>query len=189
VLLSGTVAEYASDDTYLHLTELTFPTNLSVISSGNVIDPVVLGVDRTPPGSTVYFKDQFSLETPVDIELIDKKLKPKDRGLDFWESLEGMLVRIPSPRGLGRTSSYGEVWVVGDKYATHSNARGGLTINVYPGGWDANPEAIRMSKPLDGTAVPKTVIIGTQFEDIIGVVSYAFVRDSFPPHRYLSLLC
>lgn len=147
VSLSGTVSEYASDETYLHLTEVTFPTNVTVLSSGHTVAPVVLGVDRTPPGSVIYVKDQFELTPPVDVEQDGDKLKEKKRGLDFWESLENMLVKVPNPRALGRTDYYNELWIVGADYATHANARGGLTTNVYPGGWDSNPEAIVRRRP------------------------------------------
>lgn len=85
-----------------------------------------------------------------------------------------MLVRVPSPRAVSRTSSYGDAWIVGESYATHSNSRGGLTINIYPGGWDANAEAVKLSKALDGSNIPKTTVMGTRFEDIVGIVSYAF---------------
>lgn len=57
-----------------------------------------------------------------------------------------MLVTIPSPRAVARTNYMGDVWVVGAAYATHGNARGGLTLGLYDDGdettWDSNPEAI-----------------------------------------------
>jgi hypothetical protein len=57
-------------------------------------------------------------------------------------SLENMLVTIPNPRAVSRTNYMSDIWIVGDAYATHSNARGGLTLGVYDGQWDANPEAL-----------------------------------------------
>lgn len=94
ITFSGTVSEYASDDTYLHLTELTYPSNITVLSSNNDVKPVVLGRDRTPPGSRIYFKDQFQLDAPIDVEAIDKKMKEKDQGLDFWERCASFRVTL-----------------------------------------------------------------------------------------------
>ena len=39
---------------------------------------------------------------------------------------------------------------------------------------DANPEAILVGAPLDGTKNPKTVVMGTTFQDITGIVTYQF---------------
>ena len=63
-------------------------------------------------------------------------------------SLENMLVTIPSPRAVSRTNYMSDIWIVGEGYATHSNARGGLTTGVYDGQWDANPEALVRRLPL-----------------------------------------
>ncbi|KAL7409612.1 Endonuclease/exonuclease/phosphatase [Mrakia frigida] len=178
ITLSGLVAEYSSDSTGLHLTELTLPKDIVVLSSNNVVTPLVLGVDRTPPGSAIFFEDQFQLPSQtVNIEETVTSLEPASRGLDFWESLEGMLVTIPNPRAVSRTNSYKETWIVGEAYATGSNAQGGLNLmKDVNGNWDANPEAIWVWSPLDGTSNPavSTTVIGTKYETITGIISYTY---------------
>ena len=53
ITLTGKVSEYRSDSSYLLLTELGSPSNITVVSSGHTVNPVVLGTDRSPP--TVSF--------------------------------------------------------------------------------------------------------------------------------------
>lgn len=76
-----------------------------MISSGNTVTPLVLGVDRTPPTNVIFFDEQFNLDPKINIETSVDVLQPAKRGMDFWESLEGMLVTIPNPRAVGRVSS------------------------------------------------------------------------------------
>ena len=136
VSLSAKVSEFrsASAPNDLHLTELTSPTNITVLSSGNSVVPIVLGRDRSPP--TQHFssldtgKDGF-LSVPGNQSLQDTPdhlLQPNKYGLDFWESLEGQVVTIPHPISLGFGNSFGEFWVRGNWHATGVNNRGGLTI-------------------------------------------------------------
>ena len=68
------------------------------------------------------------------------------------------------------SSRYGDTWVVGAWPTTGDNGRGGLTVTND----DANPEAIIILGPLDGTENPQDTKVGDQLEEITGVVSYAF---------------
>ena len=86
VRLTATVSEYASLETGLHLTELVFPSELAVISRGHDLRPIVLGVDRTPPGERIFVEDQLELKPGVDIEAEGGPLDVKVKGLAFWES-------------------------------------------------------------------------------------------------------
>jgi len=118
----------------LHLTELISPTNITVLSSGNPIVPIVLGRDRSPP--TQHFSSLDSgpdgfLSVPANQSLQDmpdRRLQPATYGLDFWESLEGQVVTIPSPISLGFGTPFKEFWVRGNWPATGVNSRGGLSI-------------------------------------------------------------
>ena len=136
VSLSAKVSEFrsASQPNDLHLTELVSPTNVTVLSSGHPIVPVILGRDRSPP--TQYFssldsgRDGF-LSVPANQSSQDvpgRRLQPSRYGLDFWESLEGQVVTIPSPVSLGFGNSFKEFWVRGSWGATGINRRGGLSI-------------------------------------------------------------
>lgn len=136
ISLSGKVQEYRSSSypTYLLGTELSSPANITVLSANNIIKPVVLGVDRSPP--TQYLSaldvghDGF-LSVPNNqsrIAVVNATVEPTKYGLDFWSSLEGQLVTIPKPVSLGFENSYGEFWVRGNWKATGINSRGGLSM-------------------------------------------------------------
>lgn len=199
--MSGKVAEYrpAASPDYLTATEITSPTNITVLSSNNTVTPVILGKDRSPP--TQYFSsldigpDGF-LSVPNNssrISLVNATLEPEEYGMDFWKSLEGQLVTVPKPVATDFQNNYGEFWVYGDWKTTGKNGRGGLSItfgevqtsmfttyqviinlhlNIGPDGIpDGNPETVIIGSPLDKTKNPK-VAVGTTLTDITGVVSY-----------------
>ncbi|KAL1748037.1 Endonuclease/exonuclease/phosphatase [Schizophyllum fasciatum] len=182
ISLSGIVSEFRSSSKpdYLFLTELASPSSIEVLSSNNTISPVILGYDRSPPTqklSALDVGDDGWLTVPNNntrIEEINPTLVPTVYGLDFWESLEGQLVQIPSPIALNFENTYGEFWAHGNWTVTGKNARGGLSLNFGLDGFpDANPEAILIGNPLDGTDNPK-VAVGVTLSDIVGVVHYQF---------------
>jgi predicted extracellular nuclease len=175
VTLSGKVAEYRSSSAYIYLTEISNPTEVTVVSSGNAVTPKVIGVDTLNPPTEQYTSldngDIYGLPNNVSqISVVNPVLQPSKYGLDFWESLSGELVTIKSPRGLGRPNSYRNTWVVGDWPKTGTNAHGGLTMTSK----DSNPEAIIIGDPLDGTKNPSDSKMGDSYADITGVVQYAF---------------
>lgn len=118
----------------LFLTELLRPTNITVLSSGNQVKPVVLGVDRNPPTQRWSSLDEgpdgaLSVPNGVNrVESANATLEPDLYGLDFWESLEGQLVVVRRPTALNFENSFGEFWMHGDWPVTGKNKRGGLTI-------------------------------------------------------------
>ena len=91
-------------------------------------------------------------------------------GLDFWESLSGELVTVRRPRAVNRPNRFGDTWVVGQWRTTGDNNRGGLTIRDR----DANPEAILIGTPLDGSANPTNTLLGDSLEEITGVITHGF---------------
>jgi len=136
ITLNAKVSEFrsASNANDLHLTELISPSNITVLSSGNPVVPIVLGRDRSPPTQQLSSLDSGPdgfLSVPGNQTLQDSpshRLQPASYGLDFWESLEGQVVTIPSPVSLGFANSFKEFWVRGDWRATGVNSRGGLSI-------------------------------------------------------------
>lgn len=182
ITLSGKVQEFrsSSNPSFLMTTELSSPSSIKVLSSGNTVKPLVLGVDRSPP--TELFS---SLDTGADgilsvpnnqsrIDVVNPEMQPTKFGLDFWSSLEGQLVTVPKPISTGFENSFGEFWVRGDWPATGENSRGGLTMTFGPDGLpDLNPEMVIIGSPLDGTKNP-TMAIGKTLSDITGVVQYQF---------------
>lgn len=136
VSLSGKVEEFrpSADPTYLLTTELESPTNIKVLSTGNTVAPVVLGIDRSPPTQSLSALDvgpDGFLTVPNNQSRIDTTnaaVQPTQFGLDFWSSLEGQLVTVPKPVSIGFENDFGEFWVRGDWAATSVNSRGGLTL-------------------------------------------------------------
>ena len=137
VSLSAKVSEFQSTfwPNDLHLTQLTIPKNITIITSNNSVVPIVLGRDRSPPtqdfSSKDIGKDGF-LSVPGGRsyqEFVCDRLQPDKYGLDFWESLEGQVVTIPKPFSLGFSKgSDNRFWVRGNWRATGVNSRNGLTI-------------------------------------------------------------
>ncbi|KAG6828170.1 hypothetical protein H0H92_008938 [Tricholoma furcatifolium] len=180
--LGGKVVEYRSSSypNYLYATEIESPTNITILSNNNTVTPIVLGVDRSPPTQQLSALDvgpdgYLSVPNNVSlVEVVDAVLQPDLYGLDFWESLEGQLVTIPKPVAIGFPNSYGEFWVYGDWNVTGKNGRGGLSITIGPDGKpDANPEAVMIGRPLDGSKSPG-VALGATLTDITGIVYYQY---------------
>ncbi|PPQ91687.1 hypothetical protein CVT25_012900 [Psilocybe cyanescens] len=182
ISLGGSVSEFrsASSPNNLFITELVSPTNITVLSSNNSINPVILGKDRSPPTQQFNALDNGPdgfLSVPNNRSLVsttNATLQPDKFGMDFWESLEGQLVTIPKPIATAFQNNFGEFWVHGDWKVTGKNSRGGLTITFGPGGIpDGNPEAIIIGSPLDASKNPQTAV-GVALTDITGVVHYQF---------------
>jgi hypothetical protein len=118
---------------YLFLTEISSPTGVIKLSSGNTVTPLVIGKDTLSPPTEQYSGldngDIFGLPNNVSrISVTNPVLQPAKYGLDFWESLSGELVTIKAPVAVSRPNSFGDVWVVGDWAVTGRNAHGGVTM-------------------------------------------------------------
>ena len=116
------------------MTELTSPV-VSVLSSGNTLPaPTVIGTGgRIPPNTVIEDDANGNVEAPGVL------FDPAEDGLDFYESLEGMLVQMNDLVATSFTfTNFGEIFVVGDNgaNATTMTPRGGIVIS--PG--DLNPE-------------------------------------------------
>ncbi|KID77990.1 uncharacterized protein G6M90_00g037850 [Metarhizium brunneum] len=209
ITLGGLVQEYRSNNNYIYLTELTKPANIVVVSSGNQVKPLVIGVDTLQPPNKEYSSldkgGVFGVPNAVTtITASNPVLDPTAYGLDFWESLVGELVTIQSAHLVSRPNQYGDVWVRGNYTVTGINGHGGLTM--LDGGEslfftlirsssceetataamdmaltrqktnhvDANPEAIVVGSPLDGSKNPTDTKMGDYIGDVTGVVYNAF---------------
>lgn len=160
---------------YIYLNEFTNPANLDVLSSGNDVRPLVIGVDTLSPPTELFSSlDQggiFGVPNAVTkISEANPALDPTKYGLDFWQSLVGELVTVKGAYLTARPNKFGDVWVRGDYKATGVNAQGGITMLQ----GDANPEAILIGSPLDGSKNPTDTKMGDFVGDVTGVVSNAF---------------
>ena len=133
IVLGGTVTEFRSSASFLFLTELTEPTNATVISTGNTVKPIVIGEGGLDPPTQQYSSldngDVFGVPNNVSqISVVNPDLQQRRYGLDFWESLSGELVTVRGARAVAKPNRFGDTWVVGDWKTTGENERGGLTM-------------------------------------------------------------
>lgn len=186
---------------HAYLTELTNPSNVKVVSSGNKVTPLILGEDTASPPTELFSSlDEGGIfGVPNDVTRISAQnptLQPDKYGMDFWESLVGELVTIKDVVQVSRPNTYGDVWLrAGSLKATGVNAHGGITMldggelltalsnqerealnlkYIYSRAIDANPEAITIGTPCDGTKNPSDTKMGDELGDVTGIVFNAF---------------
>lgn len=189
------VAEFRSSTAHIPLTGLICsPADVTTLPAGNALPAAVeLGRRGWQPPTRHYSAldsgDVFGLPNGHALVLAaNATLAPAVFGLDFWESLSGRRVRIAAPVALGAGGSFGDVWVRGDWPVSGLNRAGGLTLTSAPavgtagtaGGNDANPEAVLVGSPLDGSHNPG-VRMGDVLGPIEGVVTQAFGFYSILP--------
>jgi predicted extracellular nuclease len=169
VRVTGRVSEHRPSSGGLTITEL-LPSAIEGWSSAAIVTPAALGAGgRAVPTEIIDDDTTGSVEAPNETTF-----DPEHDGIDFYESLEGMWVRLPRARVVGPTNRYGEVWVVVDEAesATGTNAAGGLTR----ADGDENPERMKLDDALFEGRMP-ALDVGARLGPISGVVSYAF--DAF----------
>ncbi len=165
VVVTGTVAEYypagyASGN--LSTTEMINPT-LHVVSSGHPLPVTLVGLGgRLPPGEIIEDDATGDVETSGVFD-------PASDGLDFYESLEGMHLRVENALVVGPKDASGEIAIVGDggAHAGLRTARGGLLLRAQ----DANPERILLDNAL--TPLPAAQV-GDRFAFVVGVLDYRY---------------
>jgi hypothetical protein len=175
IIVNGRATEYRSNKDYLYLTQIDRPTLARRVSAGNKVTPLVIGKDTPDPPTEEYSSldngDVFAVPNNQSLVSVrNPELEPRKYGLDFWESLSGELVTVKKPVALTKPNQYGDTWIRGNWKVTGKNERGGLTMT----NGDANPEAIVIGSPLDGTKNPTDTKMGDEVEEITGVVTYAF---------------
>ncbi|MEA5601280.1 choice-of-anchor I family protein [Nostoc sp. UHCC 0252] len=168
LLVGGTVSEFRPGNNANNLTntQITSPTIVK-LSSGNALPTATILGDggRTIPTSVI------DNDTTGNIETGTTTFDPAQDGIDFYESLEGMLVQVNNPVAVSPTNSFGEIWVLADNgaNATGRTARGGIVVSPN----DFNPERIQIDDTLLTGSSPK-VNVGATLDTITGVVDYNF---------------
>ncbi len=166
VVVTATVQEYrpggAAEN--LTITELASPSTY-VVTSGNPLPAyTVIGAGGRIPPNTVIEDDATG-----DVE-ISGVFDPASDGIDFYESMEAMLVQVNNPVAVGPTNAYGEIPVLADDGASAGvrTGRGGVVIQPT----DYNPERIILDDTI--IAVP-LVNVGDHFTSAaVGVLDYTF---------------
>lgn len=186
--ITGTVSEFQAggDPANLTVTQLTDPM-ITVTSTGNALPAaVVIGPNGITPPTEIVEDDDFT------------SFDPQTDGIDFWESLEGMLVTIENPVAVDQTNGFGELWTVasdgmGNLEASNVSSLGLVVIDGGEGelgefdagaGSDFNPERIQIDVAGElnsQTFVVPDVFPGAVLEDVTGIVTYAFENYQVQP--------
>jgi uncharacterized protein len=169
VRVKATVSEFrpgGATTANLTTTELASPT-ITVLSHGNAIPAAtVIGLGgRMPPTSVI--EDDASSGNVETSGVFD----PASDGLDFYESLEGMLVEINDPVIVGPTNSFNEIPVLPDNgsWAGPRTAHGGILYSYA----DGNPERIVVDDAI--VSIPGGLNVGDHFAGFVtGVMDYNF---------------
>jgi 2',3'-cyclic-nucleotide 2'-phosphodiesterase (5'-nucleotidase family)/predicted extracellular nuclease len=187
VTISGEVSEFipgGASSGNLSTTQIS-ASEAEVLSQGNTVAATIIGAaGRTPPNASVISPD----ETPVNLLEEPGTFNPEQDGIDFYESLEGMLVTVDNPVAISATNRFDETWIVADNGANVTgggqtgglNDRGALVINADADGLgDLNPERIQIQYDAFLDLVPEgftppQINLGDELGNITGVVGYSF---------------
>jgi predicted extracellular nuclease len=163
VEITGVVSEYVpggASSGNLSLTEFYRP-EIVVESQDNMLpDPVIIGRSgRVAPNQTID-DDQLA------------SFDPDQDGIDFYESLEGMLVMLEDAVAVSPTNKYGEIFALANQAADASglNNRGGITVKPD----DFNPERVQIDFDSGIYDLHIDVNTGDHLGDVIGVVGYSY---------------
>jgi len=167
LIVAGRIAEFrpgGAASANLTTTEIVSPV-IVVFSSGNPLPAAtVLGAGgRTPPPTVIEDDAAGSVETSGVFD-------PAQDGIDFYESLEAMRVRVNNALVVGPRNNFGEIPVVGDASANAGidTVRGGVVISPD----DFNPERIVLDDTILSTPV---VNVADGFTTAaVGVMDYSF---------------
>jgi uncharacterized protein len=161
----------------LTITELASPgLGVTKLGTAALPAPTVIGAaGRTPP--TEVIEDDSSTGNVETTNTFD----PTQDGIDFYETLEHMLVQVNNPVAVGLRNSFGELHVLADDGAGAGvrTTRGGILVRDVDGGspldyrsGDFNPERIMLDDLFIATP---DVNVGDHFEEsAVGVMTYDF---------------
>ena len=167
VSVAGLVNEYypgGINGGGLSITQIKL-SDLEILATNLALpDPVIIGKNGRNPPNKIIEDDQFVV------------FDPSTDGIDFYESLEGMLVILYDAIAIAPTDAHGEIGVIVDNGETagERSITGGIILQE----GDANPERILM----DDAFVPSpSVKIGTKFPEIVGFIDYSYGNYKLQP--------
>lgn len=167
ILVSGLASEYypGGFGTGNLSTSQMSNAAVTVLSRGNPLPPATVVGDggRVPPDMIIDNDSTGDVNTTPNFD-------PDEDGIDFYESLEAMLLQVNDAVVVG-SNRFGEIGVVGDSgaHATFLTPRGGVYIQSD----DFNPERILIDDTIFSSE--PDVNVGDAFTDIItGVLDYTF---------------
>ena len=190
IRISGEVSEFIAGGAAtgnLSTTQMSFPEIIDSAPADKMPGPVVLGDGgRTPPAEIVISDD----ELPVNLQNADEDATntydPTEDAIDFYESIEGMLVTVNDAVAVSAIRQFGnfsaEVFTLADNgaAATPEDARtinGGIRLQPDPDNTgDQNPERIQIQ--FDGTVYQgenfPSIKVGDRLANVTGPVGYSF---------------
>src|SRR5947209_19798385 len=130
-----------------------------------------------PVGTLIGLGGRMPPTSVIEDDAIDGNVEtsgvfdPASDGLDFYESLEGMLVQINDPVIVGPSNSFNEIPVLPDdgSWAGPRTAHGGILYSYD----DGNPERIIVDDAI--VPMPQRLNVGDHFAgSVTGVVDYNF---------------
>ncbi|WP_371679109.1 endonuclease/exonuclease/phosphatase family protein [Streptomyces sp. NBC_01276] len=127
VKVSGTVGEYVPggvNSGNQSVTQIAKPT-VTVVSSGNALPAAVAVNEYSVPAAYAPAGDPAAANSINGLTL-----EPSRYALDYYESLEGMNVKIGTSRVVGATDPYSEMWVT-VKGWENTAKRGGTLYGSY----------------------------------------------------------
>ncbi|MBL4838267.1 MAG: hypothetical protein JKY34_11900, partial [Kordiimonadaceae bacterium] len=173
----GTVQEFGFSGG-LTVTQID-AASVVINSSGNSVpDAVIIGAGGVLPPSEAIFTPAAGSTSAIDlanaVDAAADTFDPAQDGIDFYESLEGMLVTVQDAISVSPASRFNEIYVVADQGAgsTGFNERGGISVSE----GDLNPEKIQIQINSDiGPDIDtSTIATGDVIGDVTGVVHYSF---------------
>ncbi|MGW0223578.1 endonuclease/exonuclease/phosphatase family protein [Streptomyces tendae] len=145
VTVSGTVSEYVPGGTSSgnqSLTEITRPT-VTVVSGGNALPAATTVSARSVPRAYAPEGDGAAGGSVNGLTL-----RPRTYALDYYESLEGMNVRVSDARVVGASDPYTELWVTVKPWE-NPNRRGGTVYGSYDDPNTGRLQIQSLGKPAD----------------------------------------
>jgi predicted extracellular nuclease len=162
--VNGIVKEFRYTEDDLGITEIVADNNPAPnLSISAKVAPTIIGATGRIPPNSIIEDDAVGEINGQNNNTFD----PEFDGLDFYESLEGMLVQINAPLIVGLPDRFGVMPMVdetGLEAATLSN-HGGIVLSK----GDFNPERIFVKF----ASRPPTINMGDRFDGpIVGVLTY-----------------
>jgi uncharacterized protein len=171
VLFSGSVSEFKASNwgpESLSLTEMFRPT-VTAVEGGSPIAPTVVGPGGRVPPTRIIDNDSTG-----DVDT-NPMFDPQQDGIDFHESLEGMLLQFDDAVASGPRNDFGEVSIIDSRIAGLRTPRGGVIVRED----DFNPERFILDDVIGDTPEANT---GDRFSTpIVAVSDYSFDNFKYYP--------
>lgn len=169
VSVEGKVTEYrpGGDANNLTTTEIATPKVTVTAATADIPAATLVGPGGLRPPQAVR------ADAPSDVE--GAAFDPTKNALDFYESLEGMLLRVHDATAAGPTNSFGELPVLPGGYGKPRSERGGVIYSYA----DPNTERLFLTDLL--AKIPDVNVGDKLVGDVVGPLDYSFGNFMLAP--------